>query len=279
MEVLQRGQERFNIYCTPCHSRVGNGPGEIVQRGYKSAANFHDQVRRSQKLGHYFYVMTNGYGAMPITRAVDAGRSLGGCRVHSRSAAKPGRDRKRCPQACRWSHWKTVTEKLGFPADFAKPWVLPPTAVQALHPDQSQGNPAMAPAASTPPPLIWKAKHPPRRKRQLTPPVARSHRARTKDGTIQMANGHHARTLPADLGAPAFLNSWRRRALHGGRGVCSPLHSARGTGTRRGSPAACLAARLHDLLRLRRWRLGRSDGAILVRRQMGTADSPTRSKP
>jgi hypothetical protein len=41
MEVLQRGQERYNIYCTPCHSRVGNGAGMIVQRGYRPAGNFH----------------------------------------------------------------------------------------------------------------------------------------------------------------------------------------------------------------------------------------------
>src|SRR5258708_36934181 len=65
MEVLGRGQERFNIYCTPCHSRVGNGLGEIVQRGYKPAANLNDQVRRAQPLSHYFFVMTHGYGAMP----------------------------------------------------------------------------------------------------------------------------------------------------------------------------------------------------------------------
>ncbi len=65
LEVLKRGQERFNIYCSPCHSRVGNGLGEIVQRGYKPAANFHDQVRLSQPISHYFYVMTHGYGAMP----------------------------------------------------------------------------------------------------------------------------------------------------------------------------------------------------------------------
>ena len=65
MQVLQRGEERFNVYCTPCHSRVGNGLGEIVQRGYKPAANLHDQVRMSQPLSHYFYVMTHGYGAMP----------------------------------------------------------------------------------------------------------------------------------------------------------------------------------------------------------------------
>ena len=65
LEVLKRGQERFNIYCTPCHSRVGNGLGEIVHRGYKPAGNFHDQVRLSQPISHYFYVMTHGYGAMP----------------------------------------------------------------------------------------------------------------------------------------------------------------------------------------------------------------------
>ena len=65
LDVLKRGQERFNIYCAPCHSRVGNGLGEIVQRGYKPAANYHDQVRLSQPISHYFYVMTNGYGAMP----------------------------------------------------------------------------------------------------------------------------------------------------------------------------------------------------------------------
>ena len=65
LEVLKRGQERFNVYCTPCHSRVGNGLGAIVDRGYKPAANFHDQVRLSQPLSHYFYVMTHGYGAMP----------------------------------------------------------------------------------------------------------------------------------------------------------------------------------------------------------------------
>ncbi|HEX3437771.1 MAG TPA: hypothetical protein VHT24_13465, partial [Pseudacidobacterium sp.] len=42
MTVLERGQERFNVYCTPCHSRVGNGAGMIVQRGYKPAGNYHD---------------------------------------------------------------------------------------------------------------------------------------------------------------------------------------------------------------------------------------------
>ncbi len=65
MATLERGQERYNIYCTPCHSRVGNGNGMIVQRGYKPAGNFHTDRLRAAPLGHFFSVMTNGYGAMP----------------------------------------------------------------------------------------------------------------------------------------------------------------------------------------------------------------------
>ena len=63
--TLQRGQERYNVYCTPCHSRVGNGDGMIVQRGYRPAGNFHTDRLRSAPLGHFFAVITNGYGAMP----------------------------------------------------------------------------------------------------------------------------------------------------------------------------------------------------------------------
>ncbi len=65
MQVLERGQERFNVYCTPCHSRVGNGAGMIVQRGYAPAGNFHTARLQAAPLGHFFNVMTNGYGAMP----------------------------------------------------------------------------------------------------------------------------------------------------------------------------------------------------------------------
>lgn len=65
MQVLQRGQERFNVYCTPCHSRVGNGGGMIVQRGYSAAANFQGGRLRAVPLGHFFHVITNGYGSMP----------------------------------------------------------------------------------------------------------------------------------------------------------------------------------------------------------------------
>lgn len=63
--LLARGQERYNIYCSPCHSRVGNGEGMIVQRGYYQAANFHTERLRQAPLGHFVSVMLNGYGAMP----------------------------------------------------------------------------------------------------------------------------------------------------------------------------------------------------------------------
>ena len=65
MTVLERGQERFNIYCAPCHSRVGNGEGRIVQRGYYQAANFHSERLHEAPAGHFFNVITHGYGAMP----------------------------------------------------------------------------------------------------------------------------------------------------------------------------------------------------------------------
>lgn len=65
MEDLKRGQNRFNIYCTPCHSPVGDGRGVVVQRGYKQPPAYTDPKVMQTGVGHYFDVMTNGYGAMP----------------------------------------------------------------------------------------------------------------------------------------------------------------------------------------------------------------------
>ena len=63
--VMRRGQEKFNIYCSPCHSRVGNGKGAIVLRGYYQAGNLQSTRLQEAPLGHFFWVMTHGYGAMP----------------------------------------------------------------------------------------------------------------------------------------------------------------------------------------------------------------------
>lgn len=62
---LERGRERFNIYCAPCHSRVGDGNGMIPQRGYRHPPSYHQDRLRKAPLGYFFDVMTNGFGAMP----------------------------------------------------------------------------------------------------------------------------------------------------------------------------------------------------------------------
>lgn len=65
MAVMARGQERYNIYCAPCHDRVGTGEGMVVRRGFTKARSFHSPELRDAPAGHFFDVMTNGFGAMP----------------------------------------------------------------------------------------------------------------------------------------------------------------------------------------------------------------------
>jgi mono/diheme cytochrome c family protein len=62
---LDRGQQRFNIYCSPCHGRTGEGNGMVVQRGFKQAASYHVDRLRQMPNGYFFDIMTNGFGAMP----------------------------------------------------------------------------------------------------------------------------------------------------------------------------------------------------------------------
>jgi hypothetical protein len=61
---LERGRERFNIYCTPCHDYTGSGNGMIVQRGFPQPPSYHILRLRQAPVGHFFEVMTNGFGAM-----------------------------------------------------------------------------------------------------------------------------------------------------------------------------------------------------------------------
>jgi len=63
--VLRRGQERFNIYCAPCHGMTGEGNGMIVQRGFRRAASFHERRLQEAPVGYFVDVMTSGFGAMP----------------------------------------------------------------------------------------------------------------------------------------------------------------------------------------------------------------------
>jgi mono/diheme cytochrome c family protein len=61
---VQRGQDRFNIYCSPCHGRLGNGHGMVASRGLRQPPSYLDPRLVNAPVGHFFDVMTNGYGAM-----------------------------------------------------------------------------------------------------------------------------------------------------------------------------------------------------------------------
>lgn len=68
-EVLGRGRERYDIYCSPCHDRTGAGNGMIVQRGLRRPSSFHIQRLREAPAGYFFDVITNGFGIMLSYRA------------------------------------------------------------------------------------------------------------------------------------------------------------------------------------------------------------------
>jgi hypothetical protein len=62
--LLVRGQERFNIFCSPCHGRLGDGEGMVVRRGFRHPPSFHIERLRQAPVGYYFDVITNGFGSM-----------------------------------------------------------------------------------------------------------------------------------------------------------------------------------------------------------------------
>ncbi len=131
MQMMQRGQERFNVYCTPCHSRVGNGAGMIVQRGYAAAGNFHTARLQAAPLGHFFNVISNGFGAMPdysaqltpedrwavvaYVRALQLSQKAAAADVANGSHVEP---------------LSAIADRNGFAPGFVHEWGLPPTAVK-----------------------------------------------------------------------------------------------------------------------------------------------------
>jgi mono/diheme cytochrome c family protein len=64
-DILDRGQERYQIYCSMCHGMTGYGDGMIVRRGFRRPPSYHDDRLRNEPVGHFFDVITNGWGAMP----------------------------------------------------------------------------------------------------------------------------------------------------------------------------------------------------------------------
>jgi mono/diheme cytochrome c family protein len=63
--LMLRGQEQYNVFCSPCHGRTGTGEGMVVRRGYRAPTSFHDPRLREAPPGYVFDVITNGFGAMP----------------------------------------------------------------------------------------------------------------------------------------------------------------------------------------------------------------------
>ena len=139
---------------------MGNGLGEIVDRGFKPAANLHDQVRLSQPLSHYFYVMTHGYGAMPDYSAqlppADRWAVAAYIRALQLSESATAQD---VPAGVQVRDLKEIAAEQGH-TEYAQPWELPSTAVQAYHPIASEGTPAMAPAYPADPKITIPASKP-----------------------------------------------------------------------------------------------------------------------
>lgn len=141
-QLLERGQERYNIYCSACHSRVGNGGGEIVQRGYRPAGDFHTERLRQAPLGHFFYVISNGYGAMPdyAAQVVPEDRWAIAAYIRALQLSQHATqedlrtDTKPLPLA------RIATEE-GLPENFAAHWELPATAVYGTPNHQDNGIP------------------------------------------------------------------------------------------------------------------------------------------
>ena len=150
IQVLERGQERYNIYCTPCHSRVGNGAGMIVQRGYKPAGNYHDAKRLAEPLSHYFFVMTNGYGAMPDYSAqlTPADRWAVAAYIRALQLSQNAKEGD-VPQGTTVESLGDIAQQQGLPASLAGPWEMPGTAVSAK---SEQGMVAGVPEENQNPP-------------------------------------------------------------------------------------------------------------------------------
>jgi mono/diheme cytochrome c family protein len=138
MDVLARGQEQYNVYCTPCHSRVGNGVGMIVQRGYAKAGNFHTARLRTAPLGHFFNVITNGYGSMPEYAAQVTPEDRWAIVAYIKALQlSQNADESAVPAGQHVQSVSSIAESEGLPANFAAEWTLPATAVAGT-PDGGQ---------------------------------------------------------------------------------------------------------------------------------------------
>jgi mono/diheme cytochrome c family protein len=126
MTVLRRGQERFDIYCTPCHSRVGNGRGMIVERGYKPAGDLLEPRILNEPLGHYFDVISHGYGAMPDYAAQIATKDRWAIAAYIRALQlSQSATLQDVPAGINIQTLAEVSQQMGYAPNFPKGWTLP----------------------------------------------------------------------------------------------------------------------------------------------------------
>lgn len=126
MTVLRRGQERFDIYCTPCHSRVGNGRGMIVERGYKPAGDLLEPRILNEPLGHYFDVISHGYGAMPDYAAQIATKDRWAIAAYIRALQlSQSATLQDVPPGVNIQTLAEVSQQMGYAPNFPEGWTLP----------------------------------------------------------------------------------------------------------------------------------------------------------
>jgi hypothetical protein len=151
MDVMERGQERYNVYCTPCHSRVGNGMGMIVQRGYSQAGNLHSPRMRFAPLGHLFNVISNGYGMMPdyASQVTPADRWAIVAYIRALQLSQNATQAD-VPSGTQVESLSSIAEHEGLPASFVDEWTVPPTAANGTPDNQPFVLPAAVSATPTP---------------------------------------------------------------------------------------------------------------------------------
>lgn len=129
-ELIERGQERYNIYCTACHSRTGNGRGMVVMRGFFPAGNLHTERLRSAPLGHFFNVISNGYGAMPDYQGQVTVEDRWAIAAYIRALQLSQHATTADAGGAKIEKMEDVEKAEGLSANFVKDWDLPATAGQ-----------------------------------------------------------------------------------------------------------------------------------------------------
>lgn len=129
-DLIERGQERYNIYCTACHSRTGNGRGMIVMRGFFPAGNLHTERLRQAPLGHFFNVITNGYGAMPDYKGQVTVEDRWAIAAYIRALQLSQHATTADAGGAKIEKIEEIEKSEGLAANFISDWNLPATAGQ-----------------------------------------------------------------------------------------------------------------------------------------------------